>query len=126
MRNRFRILAATGLVAASLVGIAGAASAASADAAAPRSITDVVYGKIKHNATSFNATSTRATAVGHFTAEDEVETLCHREGQTLNGRSLWFKISQGLDKYDQPIVSYIHADSIFVEPESVGYCYNTP
>lgn len=89
-----------------LTGLGGAAEAAGATAAS---------GTIKQFATTYTSPSNQSVAVHHLQAGDEVDTLCFREGQELNGNPLWFIVN--IDGQS----SYVHRDLI-VPPADLPHC----
>ena len=104
MRKLVAIAALSTAAAAGAVGLASTASAA-----APT-------GHIKHFATSYTSPSNTSIPVHTgLKAGTEVETLCFREGQRLNGNSYWFLIKKDGD------MGYVHRDSI-APPADTRHC----
>ena len=73
-------------------------------------------GTIKGFATTYTSPSNQSVPVHHLQAGTEVDTLCFREGQVLNGNPLWFIINvEGQS-------GYIHRDLLAIPEGSVGHC----
>jgi hypothetical protein len=89
-----------------LTGLVGTAEAAGA-ASAP--------GTIKGFATTYTSPSNQSVVVHHLQAGTQVETLCFREGQVLNGNPLWFIIN--VDGQS----AYVHRDLI-APPADLLHC----
>ena len=89
-----------------LTGMGGTAEAAGAASAT---------GTIKGFATTYTSPSNQSMAVHHLPAGTQVETLCFREGQVLNGNPLWFIINvEGQS-------AYVHRDLI-APPGNLPHC----
>ncbi|MEO8907329.1 MAG: SH3 domain-containing protein [Microbacteriaceae bacterium] len=118
MRNRTRILTATGLVTASLFAVAGAATAATVGTDAATSNTSasgVPNGIIKQDSTSYTSPSRNSQAVDVLLKGEQVEVICFREGERVNENPVWFKIAKG-DR-----VSYVYRDAIHA-PLNLKHC----
>jgi len=89
-----------------LTGLGGTAEAAGAASAT---------GTIKAFATTYTSPSNQSVAVHHLPASTQVDTLCFREGQVLNGNPLWFIIN--VDGQS----AYVHRDLI-APPANVPHC----
>jgi hypothetical protein len=86
---------------------AGTASAAEEVAGKP--------GTIIGYATSYTSPSNTSIPVHHLKPGTNVETMCFREGQVLNGNPYWFLI-----KYDGQ-TAYVHRDAISA-PHDLRHC----
>ena len=89
-----------------LTGLGGPAE--SADAAS-------ATGTIKGFATTYTSPSNQSVVVHHLQEGTQVDTLCFREGQVLNGNPLWFIINVD----DQS--AYVHRDLI-APPADLPHC----
>ena len=89
-----------------LTGLGGTAEAAAAASAT---------GTVKGFATSYTSPSNQSMAVHHLQEGRQVETLCFREGQVLNGNPLWFIIN--VDGQS----AYVHRDLI-APPADLPHC----
>ena len=89
-----------------LTGLGGAAEAAGASSAS---------GTIKGFATTYTSPSNQSVAVHHLQEGTQVDTLCFREGQVLNGNPLWFIINADGQS------AYVHRDLI-VPPAGLPHC----
>ncbi len=104
MRKLVAIAALSTAAAAGVVGLASTASAA-----APT-------GYIKQFATSYTSPSNMSVPVHTgLKAGTEVETLCFREGQPLDGNSYWFLIQKDGN------LGYVHRDAI-APPADTRHC----
>jgi hypothetical protein len=72
-------------------------------------------GTIKAFATTYTSPSNKSVPVHHLQAGTEVDTLCFREGQLLNGNPLWFIVN--VDGQS----AYVHRDLI-APPAGVPHC----
>ena len=72
-------------------------------------------GTIKAFATTYTSPSNKSVPVHHLQAGTEVDTLCFREGQVLNGNPLWFIVN--VDGQS----AYVHRDLI-APPAGVPHC----
>jgi hypothetical protein len=91
-----------------LTGLGGAAEPAGATQAG-------TTGTIKSFATTYSSPSNQSVAVHHLQAGTEVDTLCFREGQVLNGNPLWFIINEDGQS------AYVHRDLI-APPAELPHC----
>ena len=90
-----------------LTGLGGAEAAAAASA--------TVTGAIKGFATTYTSPSNQSVVVHHLQEGTQVDTLCFREGQVLNGNPLWFIIN--VDGQS----AYVHRDLI-APPADLPHC----
>ena len=89
-----------------LTGLGGTTEAAGATSAT---------GTIKGFATTYTSPSNQSVAVHHLQEGTQVDTLCFREGQVLNGNPLWFIIN--VDGQS----AYVHRDLI-APPADLPHC----
>ena len=98
MRKLIALTLSTVAAAGAVVGLAGTAGASSAD---------TLTGTIKTYATSYSSPSYRSVPVHlNLMPGENVDTLCFREGDEINGNAYWFKISKLGD------TGYVHRDAI--------------
>ena len=88
-----------------LTGLGGAEAAGAASAT----------GTIKGFATTYTSPSNQSVVVHHLQERTQVDTLCFREGQVLNGNPLWFIIN--VDGQS----AYVHRDLI-APPADLPHC----
>jgi hypothetical protein len=94
------------IAALSLAGVA--AIVGPATAAAPQA---AGTGTIINYATSYTSPSNTSIPVHHLVPGEQVETLCFREGQVLNGNPYWFLIRSDGE------TAYVHRGSISPPPD---------
>jgi hypothetical protein len=114
-----RTIIGTGVViAVAAVGVLGIASTASAAGIDGTAGTPPGNSTIKKETTSFNAPSTQSLRVDTLHRGDQVDAVCYREGQKIDGSAYWFKI----DKNDENhTMSYVHLDAISA-PKDLPHC----
>lgn len=119
MKTRFRVIAACGLVVASLLGVVGAATAAPAgpDGTGGASGGVSVQGNavIKKTTVAYVDPAVSPHRVGTILHQgDTVQALCFTKGEDLHGSDLWFKVSH------QDKRGYVHSG--FVVAPTVPRC----